>query len=307
MAIKKQRLILWFFVYLIIGFYFVRTTINFEDELSYHKSVLINEKEQYSTRVLFPFLVEFTSNTLELYSIPYISDLSRIYRLLYILTIALVALLFQIYLQIWFEEKIALIGTLFLLISLPFSFIITGHLDVIFDLGLFILGAMFILKNKFWPLIPIVFIGAFNRQTIMFLAFLYFLANFDEKKWFTICIKSSALLSIPIIINLLIRYFRDVLDKSAASDKFIWNLACHHCTLSLFLLFHVFWFLAFLKLSHKPIVLQRWTLSVPFFLIFNYLFGSIWETRMFLSLAIIIIPLGLFTLFSKDSLLDSFH
>lgn len=299
MAIKKQRLILWFFAYLVIGFYFVRTTINFEDELSYHKSVLINEKEQYSTRVLFPFLVEFTSNTLELYSIPYISDLSRIYRLLYILTIALVALLFQIYLQIWFEEKIALIGTLFLLISLPFSFIITGHLDVIFDLGLFILGAMFILKNKFWPLIPIVFIGAFNRQTIMFLGFLYFLTQISTKRWFIVTLKSLILSAISPIMGLSITYYRDNLDKASYPNMFIWNLACHHCFISVLLLFHIFWILAFIQLHKKPIFFQRLCLSVPFFIILQYLMGFVWETRLFLDLAIILIPSSLFTLF-KD-------
>lgn len=299
MEIKKNKLIVYTFLYLVIGFYFVRTTVVFDGEIEYHKSVLDKSKEQYVNRVLFPFMVQYTSELLQ-YKTSYLADIMRIYRFLYIIILASVALLFQKYLMYWFDEKTAVLGTLLLLISIPFSFIITGHIDSLFDLGLFTLSAILIVRNYYLPLIPILFVGAFNRQTIVFVALFYFLAKFNNKNWVVVFFKAGILALIPIITGFVVRYLRDVLDKPSYPNMFLWNVACHHCFISVFVLFNIFWVLAFVGLRKKPFVLQRWVFVIPFFLIIHYLFGFIWETRMFLPLAVILVPLGLFSFYPES-------
>ncbi|MBI4148445.1 hypothetical protein HY490_04095 [Candidatus Woesearchaeota archaeon] len=297
MAARLKRWMLYVLMYAVVGFYFVRTGVNFEGEVGYHQSVLDKSKEQYANRILFPFAVDAVSNVLHTFSLDYFGDVARLYRLLYVMVIAAVALAFQNYLRLWFDEKTSVIGTLLLLVSLPFSFIITGHVDSLFDLLLFTVGAHGIVTRKFWPLPLIVLIGAFNRTTIVFLAMLYFFAEFSNRSWSGVGIRAGVLVGIEVSVNMFVSHMRDVLDKPVYQDVFLWNIGCHHCLISVFLLFHVFWVLAFVGLREKPFVLQRWALVVPFYLVVHYLTGYVWETRMFLPLAVILIPLGLFSLF----------
>ncbi len=296
MAAKTKSVVIYLCMYLVFGFFFIRTSVPFDGELGYHASVLDKSKEQYVNRILFPFLIDYSSTAFNKLGISYLADIARLYKIAYIVVFAMAALMFQFYLMRWFEEKVAVIGTLILLMSLPFSFIITGHVDSIFDLLLFTAAAWLILNKRFLPLIPIVLIGSLNRQTVVFVSFLYFLANFEEKRWFKVSFQSGILFAIPVLTGFVVRYLRDVLDKQSYPNMFVWNVACHHCLISMLLLFHVFWILAFVGLRTKPFVLRRWALAVPFFLIIHYQFGFIWETRMFLPLAVILIPLGLLSL-----------
>jgi hypothetical protein len=271
------------------------------DELGYFESVRDGTKEQYSSRILFPFLYEYTEQVLHEFSVPYFSDELRLYKISLILTLAGIGLAFQWYLELWFSEGPAFSGTLFLFLVIHYTYMFGGHIDSLFNLLLFIVCASLIVRKINWLLYIIIPLGALNRETILFVPFLYFLAEYsDQNKW-NACWKSITLFLSGFLIYGIIRLLRVGFDSSGYSDLFFWNFACHHCNLTLFFMFHLFWILAFIGLSQKPFILQRWAISIPFFIVVHYHLGSVREVRMFLPLAVIIIPLALWVLFPGDN------
>lgn len=292
------RFVIYSLLYFFVGFSFMKVYEYLTNFQGYHDAVIAGlaakvPKEQYLTRVLFPFAIEYFVGNVPLY---YLGDVVRLNKIAFILLFTITMLAFQYYLKYWFKEEIALIGTLFFALTIPYGYLIGGQVDILFNMFLFIISAILIRKNIFLPLFPIIIIGVLNRETILFVPFLYLLA---QKEITLSVIKRSMALEISgLAVHGFIRAVRGGFGGINYSDAFLWNIACHHCAIALFLLFNIFWFLAFFRIGNKPQLLQRWALSVPFFIIANYHFGFNHETRLFFPLAIIIIPLALWNLFS---------
>ncbi len=290
----KQNLIL-LVIYLMLSIGFVQIQNNNEYLVGYHKNVIENTKEQYGSRVLIPFVFEYAEKlSQKVYPLGREMVIIFLYKTSFAILTAITILLFQQYLQNWFTKETAIIASLILLASFPFAFYNGGGVDSVLNLAVFVICADAIVKKRFWMLYWIIPFAALNRETVLFIPFMYFLSEYSFDNKFKIFRNTVLLGFLAVIPQLLIKLVRGLLTKTTYSDRFVWNFACHQCYVSIFLLFNIFWIFAFWNWANKPHTIKRWLILVPFFILAHYHFGFVHELRMFLPLAVIIIPSAVF-------------
>lgn len=260
-------------------------------------------------RILMPFTAEFIHQIFKI-SIP------ATYYLLRVINTFLVLSLFHIYLKKWFDTPKTIIGTLYLVASLPLSYMYWPYPSDMFNLTIFILGFISIRDNKDNWLYPLLILGTLDRETVIFLILVYFfyhIGQMDVRKLILRIVSYLVIFSI-VVFGLHLKYgclpsFMDNKVHLIAYPMYEFNLKMYlnlyksfsltNPAIFIFLIFGFFWILSFLNINKKPKFLVRNVWIIPIYLIIHFCVGNFGETRLFLPLFLLLIPLGFFSLFSQ--------
>ena len=164
-------LLIYFFLTFVIGYLdFDRRVYTFER--STHELMrVVNDASRppLANRILIPFTV---------YSVHKISHVPLVYVYAFVRFILffLVFSFFHIYLRKWFDDKVAMIGTLSMICSMPLF--LTNWYSVWPDMGnllAFILGTMWVRDNRYKFLYILIPIATLNKEAIIAVVLLYFL------------------------------------------------------------------------------------------------------------------------------------
>ncbi|MEW6040113.1 MAG: hypothetical protein AB1633_01150, partial [Elusimicrobiota bacterium] len=220
------------------------------------------------------------------------------YWLIRVVFVFLSALLFHLFMKKWFEDTLCLCGTLFMFAVLPLTY--WGYYMQPTDsvnLFFFIIAYWLIREKKDLLLSPLLFAATFNREAPVILPLVFLFYRYDELplkelliKFFVYCFSAGIVyFGLPKIFGI----------HDAYEEVFVlWrNLRNYRAFLYPALLFSVFLFLPWKEFAARPKFLRRAALLIPFFLLMHYLITLPMETRLFLPLFPIVIPLGLMTLF----------
>ncbi|UCD55382.1 MAG: hypothetical protein JSV93_00875 [Candidatus Omnitrophota bacterium] len=256
-------------------------------------------------RILIPYTLYFMHKT---FRIP----LAHIYAFFRFLFFFLAFCLFHIYLKKWFDDKLAMIGTLSVIASLPLT--LTNWYSIptdIPELITFILGAMWIRDNRYKLLFLLIPLATLNKETTIALVLIYFLYGIGRERPLVL-IKRTAIYSllwaIPYISLIYIFGYKYGDYSKFCTLQHNWTgLAQMFKTPNpynhyyfLIYLCGFYWILAFRNFRRKDIFLKR---SMPVVILF-FLYVFFWqaainEVRVFISFYVFVIPLGLFSLFKE--------
>lgn len=221
--------------------------------------------------------------------------------------------LFHIYLKKWFDNKLAMIGTLSLIASLPL--ILTNWYCIPTDMPeliTFILGAMWIRDNKYKNLFILIPIATLNRETTIALVLLYFLNSIGKEKSYILVrrtivyfllwlIPYVSLVSIFGFMTWPTPFFNLIHNCKGLLQIFTRPNPYNHYYFLLYLC-GFYWILAFGDFHRKDAFLKRSVIVMA--LHFLYAFfraGAINEVRIFIPFYVFVIPLGLFSLFREPN------
>jgi hypothetical protein len=264
----------------------------------FHQGIMKGDfKSPYQYRIVVPVLAE-TGGWIVEKALGLSSDKSSalareiFYILLQFVATFLLFILFHLYLKTWFTSEMAFGGTLILACLHLYTF---QHYfyqpDSPFNLMFLTLAAFLMNRGEFkgW-LYPLTFLGSLTRETFGLVVPLHF-SKFGFNKetikhtlglfgtWLAVQIFLRAVFGIrppfpsrPIIINVY---------------EIGWAI----------FLFSLMWLIPLLYFKRLPIFLRRalFMFGTPLILA-NFFFGKVEETRIFLDLAIVIIPCVLFFL-----------
>lgn len=224
---------------------------------------------------------------------------------------------FHFFLRKWFDTRLAFAGVVTLAAIMPLTYMNDLQESSPLLLLTFVLGLWLIREGQYPGYTLLLFIGALNNETVLFLPAVLFFYNVRESKVWAIARAAglAVLTALPaLIVTGIIRYLTrdrphlsglwhwtdnwqglwDALTTTSPLDW--WN----ETYLAVWFLFGVLWVLAFVRFRDKPFFLQRAAWMIPFFILAHLLTGIIQETRLLLPLGFIVIPLAFFTLFPSD-------
>ena len=307
---KNRTIVNIFFVYFFLTFAigyidFDRRVESFEHSTEALRQVVTGGAVQpMLRRVLIPYTLYFFHKATQL-------PLDYVYAFFRFLFFFLSFTLFHIYLKKWFDDKLAMIGTLSMIASLPLT--LTNWYCIPTDMPeliTFILGAMWIRDNKYKNLYFLIPIAALNKETALALVLLYFLNGIGREKNLLLIKRTfiyGLLWLIPSGILVLIFGFRTVgyawhLQENITGLFKIFSRPNIYNQFYFFMyLCGFYWILAFRDFRRKDVFLKRAVLMViAFFLVAFIKVGRISEVRMFIPFYVFIIPLGLASLFKRD-------
>lgn len=256
----------------------------------------------YVYRVFIPYLATGINSVL-----PFIS-LVNLDLLLKIFFLIVCQLTFFYYLRNFFSDMLSLMGVFVLDILLGFTFssIIgpsIGENADLLNLAVFILVLNALYKNKFLIAVVFLFIGTFNRETTLFLIPIIFMHDLILKKGMLRTVAALFAVAIPYIgLRMIIQpsvpdWFTfealikniPLLSAKTTSSAVIANLHVAFLLLPLIVL-------SLLNFSQHPQFLRIAAYITPLFILVHYLIGNIIETRLWIPLFTILIPLSLNTL-----------
>lgn len=299
-------ILVYFFLTFAIGYAdFDRRVLPFEQSAKHLEQVV---KRNFTLpmvyRILVPYTVYFFHRILHI-------SLDFTYALFRFLFYFLSFVLFHIYLKKWFDNKLAMIGTLSVIASLPLT--LTNWYCIptdIPELIIFILGAMWIRDNKYKNLFLLIPIATLNRETSIALVLLYFLNGIGREKRYILIRRTTVyflLWLIPYITLISIFGFKTwppfanlIHNCKGLLHIFTTPNPYNHYYFFIYLC-GFYWILAFRDFRRKDPFLKR---SVIVMLLhFFYVFfraGAINEVRIFIPFYVFVIPLGLFSLFKEE-------
>jgi hypothetical protein len=296
--------LVYFFLTFAIGYIdFDRRVSSFEESTECLRQVAEGDAPiPMARRILVPYTLYFLHKTLHI-------PLDYVYAFFRFLFFFLAFLLFHMYLKKWFDDKIAMIGTLSVIASLPLTLTNWNCIPTdIPELITFILGAMWIRDNKYKLLFLLIPLATLNKETTIALVLIYFLYGIGREKT-PLLIKRTAIYSLSWLIpyGVLIYIFGYKLG-GYAEQTLRHNLGglmqifktpnpYNHYYFLLYLC-GFYWILAFRNFRRKDIFLKK---SMPVVILF-FLYVFFWqaainEVRVFIPFYVFIIPLGLFSLF----------
>jgi len=298
--------LVYFFLTFALGYIdFDRRVESFSNATAYLEEVVKGEFSlPMARRVLVPYTVYFFHKVSHL-------PLDYTYALFRFIFYFITFMLFHIYLRRWFDDKVAMIGTLSVIASLPLT--LTNFYSVPTDMPeliTFILGAMFIKENRHKALFFLIPIATLNRETSLALVLLYFLNGIGRQQLGLLMKRTSAyfvLWFIPFAALVLTKgtltvpagYFLGV--NTQGMLRIFTNFNLYNQYYFWFYLCGFYWILAFRDFRRKDRMLKRAMAIVIAHFLFAFLkVGAINEVRMFIPFYVFIIPLGLFSLFEND-------
>jgi hypothetical protein len=233
------------------------------------------------------------------------------------LFVFLAFLLFHFYLKKWFDTKGAFAGVVLMAAIMPLVYF--DHLQESAPLLLvtFLLALWMIRERRTPWYIFVLFFGAINNETMLFLPAAYWFYNFERFElrhliWLSIKTVLTALPAFLVVgfirlVNIdrphlggawhLPDNIKGIMNQMTASPLDYWRMDY----LFIFFVFNVLWIYAFLKFQDKPLFLRRVSLLVPIFIGLHMLTGIIAEVRQMVPLSFIIIPMALGYLFPSVS------
>ncbi len=270
----------------------------------FHQGIISGDfKSPYQYRVVAPFLAEAGGFVVEK-SLGLTSDKSKalarefFYILQRLIATFILFIFFHLYLRTWFSPELALSGTLILACLHLYAFQHyyyqpSSPLSLMFlTIGAYLMNRG---QYKGW-LYPLTVIGSLARETFGLIAPLH-LSRFGFNNQ---TLKHTlGLFGVWLIIQLLLRAvfgikpafeFRPMMVNFYKLD---WTI----------FFFSILWLIPLLYFKHLPIYMRRalFLFCVPLILA-NFIYGKVEEIRLFLDLAIVIIPCVLF--FLVDAKLD---
>jgi len=282
--------------------YFYRVDLpNYIGRLELHNQIIEgNAGSPFNYRVLVPFIADklyflfsMISSNKTAFLLSYaVYDLLSIFFLL--------SMLF-IWLKNWFKIDHALIGVLFVSTTMPIALQNHGYQPwSLLETGFFSAALILIYKNKIIPLFILVLFASLNRETAVFIAFLYLFANLNLKKPIlnseTVLIFSGLfVISISVFISL--RYFRGITPSvETIAGLFLRNITkenLYHTIINSFFIFGFFWIYIILGLRKTPVFIKRVSLVIPFYIITILIWGVWFEVRLLMPLYPIFLSIGL--------------
>jgi len=216
------------------------------------------------------------------------------YNLIRFLFTFLSMYLFYFFLKEWFTPTESLLGTLFFIAILPFTYIryYFQPMDIP-NLFFFITGLFAARKKKFILFLIILAIAMTNRETAILLILVWFFTNWGIRKNKDVLIETAIATAIGLGIYF---YLRKIFTlKSYYSDLFYlrFNLTDGRTYLYALITLGAFAYYGLKNFSSKPLFLRRLILIAPFFIVIHYTMTIMVEPRLWLPLIAVIIPLGL--------------
>ena len=154
----------------------------------------------------------------------------------------------------------------------------------------FILGLWSIREDKSKFFMIILFFGALNNETILYLSSVYFFVNLDGFNLSRIyfCLRKTFFVAAPGFLAFgYVRFLN--FDRPHLGG--VWHFQENLNYLDQpFFLFNLIWVLAFLRFSEKPHFIRMSLLTIPFFVLPHLITGIISETRQMLPIGFIVIP-----------------
>ena len=240
----------------------------------------------------------------KLYAVPReVAGIVAAYVALRTMTTALIFISFDRYLRTWFAPPAAAAGSLCLAAILPFTYLHVVQESDPINLLVFILAFWALAEKKDRLLIPLVLLGALNRETVALIPALYLAARLGRRPLAEVLWKAAAIgaawaaVYLPLVYLVYGRraYYCDVLMLSS-------NLSSWVPTAQVLLLFGAMWVLAVVGASRGPLLLRRALWLLPPYLMLHYVVALVIEVRLFLPYAPVIIPLSWWVLFPEARL-----
>jgi hypothetical protein len=201
---------------------------------------------------------------------------------------------FHLFLLTWFSSELALAGTAILAALHPLSYLNyyfqpDSPLNILF----LTIGAWLIVQHRSMPwLLALTLIGSFNRETFGMIVALYLACHGLNRKSLK---HASWLLLTWAAVLLILRAMFGFRPSFPADEAPLANMHYLHWPL---VLFSLMWLIPFIHYKRLPPFLRRGlVLFVPPLVMANFAFGEVQETRLFLDLAIVLIPATLYGLF----------
>ncbi|MGB5847725.1 MAG: hypothetical protein WBH40_04495 [Ignavibacteriaceae bacterium] len=253
-------------------------------------------------RIFLPYLVTGLHSIFSFLSLVDIDLFLKIFFLI------ICQLTFYYYLRNFFSILVSLTGVFILdiLLSFTFSSIIgpsIGENADLLNFAIFVMALNALYKNSFGLVLVLLFIGTFNRETTWFLIPIIFLHDFFLKKNMYGSLLASLAVAIPYFgLRIIIRpsvpgwftfegIIRNIPFLSPETTANALRANVHTAVLLGPLII-----LSLLDFKKHPHFLRIASYITPLFVVLHYIFGTIIETRLWLPLFILLIPLALSTL-----------
>lgn len=300
--------LVYFFLTFVIGYAdFDRRVLPFDQSTEYLVRVV---KGDFTPPMVHRILIPYT-----IYAFHKVSrvPLNYSFALFRFIFFFLAFCLFHVYLKKWFDDKVAMIGTLSLIASLPLT--LTNWYCVPTDMPhliTFILGAMWIRDNKYKLLFILIPLASLNKETAIALVLLYFLNGIGKEKpsilikrtmiYFLLwAIPSAALILLFGGIRDVPVYFYNIGSNIKGLLQIFQTPNPYNHYYFVLYLCGFYWILAFMDFRKKDPFLKRSIIVVAIFFLWAFFrAGGIQEVRIFLPFYVFVIPLGLFSLFKGE-------
>ena len=274
--------------------------VSYNERSEYHQNIVAGEaKSPYQYRVLAPFLAEAggfaMENLLDLSSgRPSVLAREVFYIALRFVATLITLVFFHKYLMTWLSSDIALSGTI-LLAGLHLYTFRQYFYQPSSSLYLMFLtvGTYLIVRGSTAWIYPLIFLASLSRETGGILVALYIAYHWPltRRSLLNVAGIFSSWLSAQIILRLVFPNADSVLTRPIHENFYYYNLFWP------IFLFGVFWLIPLIRYRSLPPFLRRALLLVlPPVILVNFMWGKVEESRLFLDLAIVLIPSTFFVL-----------
>lgn len=248
-------------------------------------------------RVLIPRIEKTINDLFNSFS------LSNIDFFLKIILLVICQLSFYFYLRFFSPLLTALAGVLLLDVYIGFTLSsLIGQTAVetidLFNLLIFILGLIFLFSDKFLLLCITLFIGTFNRETTWLFLPIIIVFDFYSKRKILRSLFAFAAVAIPFFsLRLLINPMSAdwfTLKGIVANIPFLdetTHLKAIVANIKFFILLGPLLIISLYRFREHPLFLKAAASVTPVFILVHYVFGTIIETRLWMPLFVILIPL----------------
>jgi hypothetical protein len=216
--------------------------------------------------------------------------------------------LFFKYLLLWFDESLALVGTLLFIAALPISLTGWDETGDIIMLVVFETAFLLMFARKSYWLLLVIFIGAFNREQTVLVAAFYFFSRAKHLREFKAYLNAAMMVLAFLtgwgVLHLWVGTPAALTQNASSylSDDFYFNLQhlgwipIWTASIGVLLVF------AAMDLKKKPEFLRmNFLTTLPIFFFIMYLLRArLREIDKAFAIHLILIPLALFTLFPED-------
>ncbi|MBI5648948.1 MAG: hypothetical protein HZC40_00625 [Chloroflexi bacterium] len=202
---------------------------------------------------------------------------------------------FHLYLETWFTPELAFSGTLILAGLHTYTYHSYFYQpDSVINLLHLTIGALWIVRGATTRLYPLMFIASFVRETSGLLIAIFLAHRWRTHKGF---LHALGLFAVWLAVQLILRGMFGVRPFFPSRP---FSIQIENLGWPLFL-FAIFWIVPILRFKTLPPFLARLLVFMtPPLIVANFLFGKVEETRLFLDLAIVLIPATLIGMFGAQ-------
>ncbi len=250
----------------------------------------------YGYRVVVPRLIEPVRKGLLALEFTPLTAREAPYLLVRFVLTFLALVLFHRFMGAWFDEPWCVVGTLLFAVLHPATYYHYWYQPASsLDLVLWLAAALSATQSKSpWRLLPLVLLGAFNRETIVFAPLLYgalVIGRVSMKRLFSAM--AAGLLIWGIVFLSLRLCLVGPLPRVVTLSEVVRENLDHPWWMAYAVVFMgVLWILPILNWRRMGPELKRITLVMFPYLLLQLLFGRIREVRLLLPVSMLLIPLA---------------